>query len=140
MSMAPSIVNAFLVQESISIMFVSLGLAIIGFGYAKVKTKEAMIMHRWVMSGAIILGMASMFFVMFPALYLYYAVPGVDSFSGFSVLQLFHSIVGVPTLVLSVLFLLNRLPKPTKRWMQVMAALWIVGIVLGAIVYYTMPS
>jgi uncharacterized membrane protein YozB (DUF420 family) len=138
--MAPSFVNSFLVQESISIMFVSLGLAIIGFGYAKVKTQEAMIMHRWVMSGAIILGIASMFFVMFPSLYLYYAVPEVDALSGFSVLQIMHSIVGVPTLVLSVMFLANRLPKPTKRWMQVMAALWIVGVVVGAIVYYTMPS
>jgi uncharacterized membrane protein YozB (DUF420 family) len=140
MSMAPSFVNAFLVQESISIMFVSLGLAIIGLGYAKVKTKEAMIMHRWVMSGAIILGIASMIIVMFPSLYIYYAVPDVNAFSGFSVLQIIHSILGVPTLVLSVAFLFNRLPKPTKRWMQVMAVLWIVGIVLGAIVYYTMPS
>jgi hypothetical protein len=138
--MAPSFVNSFLVQESIAIMFVSLGLAIIGFGYAKVKTKEAMIMHRWVMSGAIILGIASMFIVMFPSLYLYYAVPDVDALSGFSVLQIIHSILGVPTLVLSVMFLVNRLPKPAKRWMQVMAALWIVGIVIGAIVYYTMPS
>jgi uncharacterized membrane protein YozB (DUF420 family) len=77
---------------------------------------------------------------MFPSLYIYYAAPDIDALSGFSVLQIIHSILGVPTLALSVMFLFNRLPKPTKRWMQIMAALWIVGVVVGAIVYYTMPS
>jgi uncharacterized membrane protein YozB (DUF420 family) len=77
---------------------------------------------------------------MIPSLYLYYAVPDIDFFSGFSVLQIIHSILGVPMLALSLMFLFNRMPKPVKRWMQITAALWIVGIVLGAFVYYTMPS
>ena len=77
---------------------------------------------------------------MVPSLYLYYAVPNTDLFSNFSLLQLVHSIEGIPTLVLSGLYLINRLPQPTKIWMRITAILWVVGIALGAVVYYTMPS
>jgi uncharacterized membrane protein YozB (DUF420 family) len=133
-------INNFLLQESISLMFVALGLAIIGFGYARIRTKESMQMHRWIMSGAIILSIASIIFVMVPSLYIYYAVPEVDLFSNFSVLQVLHSILGIPTLALSLMYIFNRLPSPTKKWMRITAALWIVGVVLGAVVYYTMPS
>jgi hypothetical protein len=132
--------NSFLVQESISLMFVALGLAIIGFGYARLKTKESLQLHRWIMSGATILTIISIAFVMVPSLYLYYAVPNTDLFSNFSLLQLVHSIEGIPTLVLSGLYLINRLPQPTKIWMRITAILWVVGIALGAVVYYTMPS
>jgi hypothetical protein len=66
-----SYINNFLVQESISLMFVSLGLSIIGFGYARVKTKESFQMHRWIMSGAVIMSIASIVVVMIPALYFY---------------------------------------------------------------------
>ena len=102
--------NSFLVQESMSLMFVALGLAIIGFGYARLKTKESLQLHRWIMSGATILTIISIAFVMVPSLYLYYAVPNTDLFSNFSLLQLVHSIEGIPTLVLSGLYLINRLP------------------------------
>ena len=132
--------NSFLVQESMSLMFVALGLAIIGFGYARLKTKESLQLHRWIMSGATILTIISIAFVMVPSLYLYYAVPNTDLFSNFSLLQLVHSIEGIPTLVLSGLYLINRLPQPTKIWMRITAILWVVGIALGAVVYYTMPS
>jgi uncharacterized membrane protein YozB (DUF420 family) len=134
-----SYLNSFLVQESISLMFVALGLAIVGFGYARIKTKESFQMHRWAMSGAIILTIASTLFVMVPSFYIYYITPSIDLFSNFSVLQVVHSVLGIPTLALSVMYLFNRLPRPTKHWMRVTAALWIVGIVLGAVVYYTMP-
>ena len=137
---ATTYMNNFLVQESISLMFVALGLAIIGFGYARLKTKESFQMHRWVMSGAIILTFASILFVMVPSLYFYYVTPSIDFFSNFSILQIIHSVLGIPALALSVLYLFNHLPQPTKRWMRITAALWIAGIVLGAVVYYTMPS
>jgi uncharacterized membrane protein YozB (DUF420 family) len=135
-----SYLNSFLVQESLTLMFVALGLAIVGFGCGKLKTKESFYLHRWIMTGATILFLASFLSVMIPSLYLYYAVPNIDLFSGFSVLQIAHSLLGVPTLALSLMFLFNRLPKPIKQWMRITAALWIVGMVLGAIVYYTMPS
>lgn len=133
-------INSFLVQESISLMFVALGLSIIGFGYARIKTKEFLQLHRWILSSAVILSLICIFFVMFPALWLYYTNPSNNFFSGFSILQLTHSIVGYPAVILSVMYLFYDLPKPTKKWMRIAAIFWIISIASGAIVYYAMPS
>ena len=132
--------NSFLVQESISLMFVALGLAILGIGYARLKSKESMQLHRWVMRGAVILTMVSIIFVMFPSLIIYYITPSISFISSFSILQLVHSAIGVPPVILTVMYLFNDLPQPTKKWMKITAILWIVSIALGAVVYYTMPS
>ena len=132
--------NSFLVQESISLMFVALGLAILGIGYARIKTKESLQLHRWVMSGAVVLTIVAIFFVMFPSLFIYYTTMSNSVLSGFSILQIAHSAEGVPAVILSVMYLFNDLPQPTKKWMKITAVLWIVSIVLGAVVYYTMPS
>ena len=132
--------NSFLVQESISLMFVALGLAILGIGYARLKSKESMQLHRWVMSGAVILTMVSIIFVMFPSLIIYYITPSISFISSFSILQIVHSAIGVPPVILTVMYLFNDLPQPTKKWMKITAILWIVSIALGAVVYYTMPS
>lgn len=129
-----------LVQESISLMFVALGLAILGIGYARLRSRESLQLHRWVMGGATVLTLVSIFFVMFPALIIYYIAPSVSFFSSFSVLQVVHSAIGVPPVILTVMYLFNDLPQPTKKWMKVTAILWLVSIVLGAVVYYTMPS
>ncbi len=140
MSMGSSYLNSFLVQESIALMFVALGLAIVGFGFARLKTKESLQLHRWIMSGAIILNLISIFFVMFPALWIYYTNTVVNVLSGFSILQIIHAAEGVPVVILSLMYLSNDLPQPTSKWMRIMAVLWLVSIALGAIVYYTMPS
>ena len=132
--------NSFLVQESISLMFVALGLAILGIGYARLRSKESLQLHRWVMGGATVLTLVSIFFVMFPALIIYYIDPSISFFSSFSILQIVHSAIGVPPVILTVMYLFNDLPKPTKKWMKITAILWLVSIVLGAVVYYTMPS
>jgi uncharacterized membrane protein YozB (DUF420 family) len=132
--------NSFLVQESISLMFVALGLTILGIGYARIKNKEFLQLHRWVMRGAVILTMIAIFFVMFPSLFIYYTTLSNSVLSGFSILQIVHSVEGVPAVILSVIYLFNDLPQPTKKWMKITAVLWIVSIVLGAVVYYTMPS
>jgi uncharacterized membrane protein YozB (DUF420 family) len=121
-------------------MFVALGLAIIGIGYARLKSKEFLQLHRWVMSGAIILTLVSIFFVMIPSFYIYYITPSNSASSSFSILQIVHSALGVPPVTLTVMYLFNDLPQPTKKWMKITAILWIMSIVLGAVVYYTMPS
>ncbi len=144
MSMTPSpgfnYMNSFLVQESISLMFVALGLAIVGFGFGRLKTKEALQLHRWILSGAIILNFISIFFVMFPSAFLYYINTSNSVSSGFSILQIVHSVEGIPAVILSLMYLFNDLPKPTKTWMRITATLWLTSIALGAVVYYTMPS
>jgi uncharacterized membrane protein YozB (DUF420 family) len=132
--------NSFLVQESIALMFVALGIAIIGIGYARLKSKEFLQLHRWVMSGAIILTLVSIFFVMIPSFYIYYITPSSSASSSFSILQIVHSALGIPPVTLTVIYLFNDLPQPTKKWMKITAILWIISIVLGAVVYYTMPS
>ncbi len=76
--------NSFLVQESIALMFVALGLAILGIGYARVQGKEFLQLHRWVMSGAIILTLVAIFFVMFPSFYIYYVTPSNSVFFVFN--------------------------------------------------------
>ena len=140
MGSTSSYLNPFLVQESITLMFVALGLAIIGLGYARLKAKEFLQLHRWVMSGAIILTLVSIFFVMFPSLYVYYITPSNIVSSPFSILQIIHSAIGVPPVTLTVMYLFNDLPQPTKKWMKITAILWLVSIALGAAVYYAMPS
>ncbi len=132
--------NSFLVQESIALMFVALGLAILGIGYGRLKTKEGLQLHRWVMSGAVILNLVSISLVMVPSLFIYYTTLSNDVSSGFSILQIIHSVEGIPAVILSVMYLFNDLPQPTKKWMRITAALWITSIALGAVVYYTMPN
>jgi len=132
--------NPFLVQESLTLMFVALGLAIIGTGYARIKTKESFQLHRWIMSGATVLTLISIFFVMIPSLFIYYDNLSNNLFSSFSILQLTHSVIGIPPVALTVMYLFNDLPKPTKKWMRITVVLWLISILLGAVVYYTMPS
>ncbi len=132
--------NSFLVQESISLMFVALGLAIIGTGYARIRTKESLQLHRWIMSGAIILSLISIGFIMIPSLFIYYTTLSNSVSSPFSILQITHSIIGIPPVVLTGMYLFNDLPKPTKTWMRITIVLWLISIALGAVVYYTMPS
>ncbi len=92
------------------------------------------------MSGAIILTLISIFFVMIPSFYIYYISPSSNASSSFSILQIVHSALGVPPVTLTVMYLFNDLPQPTKKWMKITAILWLVSIALGAIVYYAMPS
>jgi len=132
--------NAYLQQESLTIMLVALGLAIIGIGYARIKTKEALQLHRWIMSGSVFLNLIAVFVVMFPSLFLYYINPNYSVSSSFSILQIIHVAVGFPAAVLSVMYVFNDLPQPTRKWMRATALLWVISIALGAVVYYTMPN
>ena len=130
--------NSYLTTISITLMFVALGMAFMGIGYARLKTPEFLKLHRWMMSGAIILSLISIFFVMFPSLYIYYT-GGYSVTSGFSILQIIHSVEGFPVVLLTLMYLFNDLPKPTKIWMRTTAILWFISIALGVAIYYTMP-
>jgi uncharacterized membrane protein YozB (DUF420 family) len=132
--------NAYLQQESLTMMLVALGLAIIGIGYARLQNKEGLQLHRWIMSGAVFLNLISIFVVMLPSLFIYYINPNTAISSSFSALQIVHMAIGFPAVVLSVMYVFNDLPQPTKKWMLATAMLWFFSIALGAVVYYTMPS
>ncbi len=132
--------NALLQQESLTLIFVTLGVGIIGIVYGRIKGKEPLLLHRWIMTGTVMLALMPIFFVMFPSLYNFYTNPAMNDFSTFSIVQLTHSIIGFPAITISVIFAFNDLPKMTKKWMRYDAILWLTTIALGAIVYFTMPN
>jgi uncharacterized membrane protein YozB (DUF420 family) len=133
-------ISPLLQQESLTLVFVSLGLGIIGMGFGRIKNKDSFQLHRWIMTGAIALNLIAIFVVMFPSLYIFYSNPSNSMISSFSILQIVHMIVGFPATVLALLFAFKDLPQPTNKWMRVTAILWLTSIALGAIVYFTMPS
>jgi len=127
-------------QESLTLVFVALGLGIIGMAFGKVKNKDSLQLHRWIMTGAVGLNLIAIFVVMFPSLFIYYINPSVNTSSPFSILQIIHGIIGFPALTMALIFAFNDLPKNAKKWMVATAILWLLSIALGAIVYFTMPS
>ena len=141
MNMSISIsISPLLQQESLTLVFVALGIGIIGMAFGRLRSKDSLQLHRWIMSGAVALNLVSIFVVMFPSLYIFYTTPGVDAISSFSILQLVHAAVGFPATTMALTFVFNDLPKNTKKWMIATAFLWVTSIALGAIVYFTMPS
>lgn len=133
-------IPALLQQESLTLVFVALGLGIIGMAFGKIKNKDSLQLHRWIMTGAVALNLISIFVVMFPSLVIFYINPSVNTSSSFSILQVIHSVVGFPAVTMALIFAFNDLPKNTKKWMVATAILWVTSIALGAIVYFTMPN
>ena len=72
---------------------------------------------------------------MVPSLFIYYDNLNIHLFSSFSILQIAHSVIGLPPMALTIMYLFNDLPKPTKKWMRITVLLWIISIALGAVVY-----
>ncbi len=130
--------NNYLTTISISLMLVALGIAISGIGFARLRTMEGQKVHRWMMSGGVILSLISISLVMFPSLFMYY-LGGYSITSGFSILQIIHSVEGAPAVALSLMYLFNDLPTHTRKWMRITAVLWITSVALGVAVYWTMP-
>jgi len=132
--------NALLEQESLTLTFVALGLGIIGMAFGRLRTKDSVVLHRWIMTGAVALNLISIFVVMFPSLFNYYTNTGMTMLSSFSILQIVHGVVGFPAVTMTIIYAFNDLPQKTKKWMLITALLWVTSIALGAIVYFTMPS
>ena len=127
-------------QESLTLVFVALGIGIIGMAFGKIRNKDSLQLHRWIMTGAVGLNLIAILVVMFPSLVIFYINPNVNASSSFSILQIIHSVIGFPAFTMAMLFAFNDLPKNTKKWMVATAILWLLSIALGAIVYFTMPS
>jgi len=133
-------ISPLLEQESMTMVFVALGLGIVGMGFGRIKNKDSVQLHRWIMTGAVALNLIAIFIVMFPSLYIYYTTSGVDALSSFSILQMIHGVIGFPATTMALIFAFNDIPKQTGKWMIITAVLWVTSIALGAIVYFTMPS
>ncbi len=132
--------NAFLQQESLTLNFVALGIGILGMSLGRFKGKDYLWLHRWAMTGATVLNLVAVLSVMLPSMFNFYINPVVNMISFFSILQIIHGIIAWPAVTLSVIFAFNDLPSRTKKWMRITAVFWVTSIILGGIVYFTMPN
>ena len=134
------VVPPLLQQESLVLVFVALGLGIMGFAFGKIKNKDSFLLHRWIMTGAVGLTLIAALVVMLPSLVFFYINPNMNTTSAFSITQILHGVIGFPAMALALIFAFNDLPKNTKKWMTITAILWLTSIALGAVVYFTMPN
>jgi hypothetical protein len=119
-------------------MMIVLGVSVIAFGFGRVKNAEFLRLHRWVMSMAVILMLGPILFVMLPATFTFYTDPDVLLFSSMSIITVIHGAVGLPTVVLGLVFLTNDVPKAVKPWMRRTATLTILSLGLGLLLFLTM--
>jgi len=94
--------------------------------------------HRWSMTVALILTVASVSLVMLPSAFTFYTDTDLEFFSPLSILTLIHGVVGVPAITLALIYAFGDLPQKTKRWMRWAAIFWIASLTLGVIVFLEM--
>ena len=125
-------------QVTLTLMFVVLGILLVGIAFGLVKNKESFLQHRWSMTAAIFLALIAIFFVMIPSAFRFYVDPDVEFFSTLSILTIIHGFIGVPAVVIAVIYAFGDLPLRVKQWMRRAAVFWVVSFVFGAIVFLYM--
>ena len=126
-------------QFTMTLMFIVLGILLIGIGYGfLLKNKESLLQHRWAMTVAIILALLAIFFVMVPSFVKFYIDPDVEVFSTLSIMTVVHGIIGLPAIVIGVIYAFGDLPQKLKNWMRWTAALWIISLAVGVLVFLEM--
>ena len=120
-------------------MFVVLGILLMGIGFGFLaKSKESLLQHRWSMTVAIIIASAAIFLVMIPSAFSFYIDPDVEFFSTLSIMTIVHGVIGVPAIVIGVIYAFGDLPQKIKSWMRWAAAFWVISLLLGVIVFLEM--
>jgi uncharacterized membrane protein YozB (DUF420 family) len=128
-------------QLAITVMFVVLGILLIGFSYSRItKTKDSILQHRWTITSAVILALAVILLVMVPAAFRFYIDPDLMFLEPLSLTTLVHFIIGVPTVVTALIYVFGDLPVNVKKWMRIAAVLWLASLVLGVVVFLQMLS
>lgn len=126
-------------QTSLSLMFVVLGIILIGAIFASTsKTKESLLRHRWTMSVAVLLASGAILLVMLPSAFNFYIDPNLQFLSSVSILTIVHGVVAAPAITLGLIYAFGDLPQKTKRWMHWAAVLWVVSIILGLLLFLEM--
>lgn len=126
-------------QFTLTLMFVVLGILLIGISFGLVaKNKESLLQHRWSMTSAIVLALVAIFFVMLPSAIRFYIDPDVQFFSTLSTITIIHGIIGVPAVVIGVIYALGDLPQKIKSWMRWAAILWAISLILGVALFLEM--
>ena len=125
-------------QTTLTLLLVVLGLSIVAFSLGLVRSAESLRMHRFIMSAAVVLFLIPVFLVMLPATYGFYTDPDVALYSPLSIMTVIHGLVGLPVVVLGLVFLSNDLPGDVKRWMRRTSLLMLAAIGLGVLLFLTM--
>ncbi len=126
-------------QATLTLMFVVLGILSMGMGFGfLVKSKESLLQHRWSMTVAIVLALLAIFFVMVPSFIRFYIDPDVEFFSTLSAMTIVHGVIGIPAIVMGVIYAFGDLPQRIKQWMRWAAVIWAASLVLGALLFLEM--
>src|SRR5512135_729255 len=126
-------------QATLMIMFVVLGIVLIGVGFGKIaKTKESLMQHRWALTAAVALAFIAVFTVMVPSTFRFYIDPDLMLFSNMSITTMIHGVIGVFAVATGLIYALGDLPVNVKKWMRTTAVLWLADIAIGVVLYLQM--
>ena len=127
-------------QTVLTLVMVSIGIASVGFGYGYLtKNKEGLLQHRWMLSSAVALLLAAIFFGMLPSLIRYYGDTDVEFFSALSGVTILHAIVGAPAIIIATYYAFGVLPKKEiKKRMRWTAVLWVTSVAIGIFLFLQM--
>jgi uncharacterized membrane protein YozB (DUF420 family) len=126
-------------QFTLTLMLVALGVLLVGISFGLVaKSKESLLQHRWSMTAVVVLSLLAIFFVMLPSAVRFYIDPDVEFFSTLSIMTIIHGVIGVPAVVIGVIYVFGDLPVKVKSWMRWAAAFWVVSLALGVLVFLEM--
>lgn len=126
-------------QTSLMLMFVVLGIVLVGIGFGYLfKNKETLLLHRWMLSIAVVLAISVISVVMVPTFIRYYSDLDVASLSPISITTIIHAVVAVPAIITAAVYSFGKLPKNVKKWMRWTAVLWVAALIMGVIIFLQM--
>ena len=128
-------------QTALTIMFVVLGIALIGIGFGRLsKTKPGILQHRWLLTVSVALTLGVIFLVMLPSAFSFYIAPDLQFISALSITTLVHAAIGLPAVVTALIYVFGDLPVGVKKWMRIAATLWVAALALGVVLFLQMLS
>ena len=127
---------AILSQMTLTVMFVALGILMIGISFPRVsKTKQSLLQHRWTLTVAVILALGAVLLVMAPSAFKFYIDPSVNMLSTLSIVTLIHTALGVPAVIMALIYVFGDLPASVRLWMRIAAALWVATTAIGVLLF-----
>jgi len=123
---------------NLALMFAVLTVLLIGVRFGRVKNRDSLRKHRYVMTAAIVLFNIGIVSVMLPAFWNFYTDPDVELFSTLSIATVAHMVVGILAEIVGITFALNLLPKKMRPWMRTATLLWVAALAVGIAVFTLM--
>jgi hypothetical protein len=117
---------------------IALGLSVVAFAFGRVKEPKFLLVHRLIMSSAVILVLIPVFTVMLPATLNFYTDTDVELLSSLSIMTVLHGVVGFPVVVLGLVFLSTDLPRVVRKWMRRTAILLVLEVGIGVLLFLQM--